>query len=403
MGRGTGNSRHKGAGGRGGRGGGGGGGGGRSAGGSRGHRQHTASHANAHLRYACKVLVEDSCLDSCGLGSEANRAYIFSSDEEVAPLSDSDSNSPALPVPLAMWDFDHCDPKRCSGRKLARLNMIKTLRVGGTKFKGVVLSPKGAMSVSPADRAIVENGGACVVDCSWARVEEVPFDKIRSPHERLLPYLVAANPVNYGKPFKLNCVEALAACFFIVGLEEYGHILLSKFKWGHAFWDINESLFKRYQRCTSSTEVVATQNAYIAQIDAEYHAQRDAKLAGGDILHANVNRRPRDDSGEEELSSEGEVEVDRFGNRIGGMMKEESSSEEEEEDEEDVEVDKFGNTVRKGGSESDEAELAATSQRNKARETTQTSATTTTVEMTQPSLVEQFQRAVAITNQKREK
>ncbi|KAJ3170790.1 ribosome biogenesis protein tsr3 [Geranomyces variabilis] len=393
MGRGTKNARHRGGGGGGGGGGRGGGGGGRS------HRQHAASHANA-------------CL----------------SDEETAPLSDSDVNSPALPVPLAMWDFDHCDPKRCSGRKLARLNMIKTLRVGGTKFKGIVLSPKGAMSVSPADRAIVESGGACVVDCSWARVEEVPFDKIRSPHERLLPYLVAANPVNYGKPFKLNCVEALAACFFIVGLEEYGHILLSKFKWGHAFWDINESLFKRYQRCTSSTEVVAAQNTYIAQIDAEYHAQRDAKLAGGDILHANVNHRPRDQSEDDEESSSGsEVAVDRFGNRIVPTSDEESGSEEEDEDEdeeeeEEVEVDKFGNTVRKGGlseeakSESSdeetesededsgaESEEPAPSTRRKPRQTTPSHAAPTTVEMTQPSLVEQFQRAVAITNQKREK
>ena len=36
-------------------------------------------------------------------------------------------------------DFDHCDPKRCSGKKLARFGLIKDLKVG-TKFKGVVVT-----------------------------------------------------------------------------------------------------------------------------------------------------------------------------------------------------------------------------------------------------------------------
>ena len=55
-----------------------------------------------------------------------------------------------------------------------------------------------------------------------------------------VPYLLASNPVNYGRPFKLNCVEALAATFFICGFKEFGDLLLSKFTWGHSFYELNE-------------------------------------------------------------------------------------------------------------------------------------------------------------------
>lgn len=40
---------------------------------------------------------------------------------------------------IGLQDFDHCDPKRCSGKKLARFGLVKGLKIG-TRFRGVVLT-----------------------------------------------------------------------------------------------------------------------------------------------------------------------------------------------------------------------------------------------------------------------
>jgi len=68
-----------------------------------------------------------------------------------------DEDDVKIEVPVAMWDLDHCDPRRCSGKKLSRLGLIKDLRIG-SRFRGIVVSPKGKQDISPSDHNIVPLG-----------------------------------------------------------------------------------------------------------------------------------------------------------------------------------------------------------------------------------------------------
>lgn len=188
-----------------------------------------------------------------------------SSDDSEISSSNDENEEISINFPVAMWDLNQCDPKRCSGRKLLRLGLIKNLRLG-QNFKGLVLSPVATRTVNPQDRSIIESsGGLAVVDCSWAKIEETPFHKMKSPHPRLLPFLIAANPINYGRPCKLSCVEAIAAVLVICGFTKEAKFYLSKFSWGHSFLELNQELLSRYQECKSSEEILEVQQKYLTE------------------------------------------------------------------------------------------------------------------------------------------
>uniref|UniRef100_A0A7C9AN24 18S rRNA aminocarboxypropyltransferase n=1 Tax=Opuntia streptacantha TaxID=393608 RepID=A0A7C9AN24_OPUST len=179
-------------------------------------------------------------------------------------LADEESEQASPKIQLAMWDFGQCDAKRCTGRKLARFNLLKELRMTAG-FGGIVLSPVGTDCVSREDYPLIKQRGLAVVDCSWARLGDVPFVKLRCSAPRLLPWLVAANPVNYGRPCELSCVEALSAALLICGEEETANLLLGKFKWGHAFLSLNKELLKAYSQCKDSAEIISVQNSWLSQ------------------------------------------------------------------------------------------------------------------------------------------
>ena len=122
-----------------------------------------------------------------------------------------------------------------------------------------------------------------------------------------MPYLVAANSVNYGRPWRLNCVEALAACFMICGHEDWAREALRHFTYGQEFLDINSQLFKRYAACSSEEEIKAAEEKWLDKIEREYAESRDND---GDIWQrGNMNRKPMSDSEEEEGDEEDNEEA----------------------------------------------------------------------------------------------
>ncbi|XP_031787046.1 ribosome biogenesis protein TSR3 homolog [Nasonia vitripennis] len=232
--------------------------------------------------------------------------------------SDKEESEPEeewpIAFPVAMWDLEQCDPKKCSGRKLARHRLIKTLRLGA-RFPGLVLTPVGTKCVSPLDKEIVQDNGCAVVDCSWARLDDTPFSRMRTPHPRLLPFLVAANPINYGKPCQLSCVEAIAATLIITGFPEEANFYLGKFSWGHSFLELNAELLESYAACKSSEEIIAAQDKFLAQARQE----RQDRLAMPDFP-------PSESESEEDEEEEGEEGQDGNKESKDEAKKDESST-----------------------------------------------------------------------------
>ena len=234
-----------------------------------------------------------------------------SDDEESFAATGGDRS---LTVPIAMWDFQQCDSKRCTGRKLARLHMIQTLSLGGNSWRGIILSPEGRQAVSPADRVLVETHGISVIDCSWALVDGLPYHKMKGV-ARLLPYIVAANSVNYGKPFKLSCAEAIAATLHIVGKKLDAVRVMAQFSWGMEFLKINGELLDLYAEAKDSEGVVAAQAEWMRRIE---HELEDRSLRASEMFNIPI----RDD--EEEVEEENDVY--RGGGSGGGEVNEDVKS-----------------------------------------------------------------------------
>jgi pre-rRNA-processing protein TSR3 len=130
--------------------------------------------------------------------------------------------------------------------------------------RAIVLNPFSEIAFSPADKQRIEDSGLAALDCSWEHAQKVLRAHVRGT-SRCLPFLIAGNPVNYGVGTKLSTVEALAAALYIVGFNEEASKLLSIFKWGHTFVDINRERLESYATAQDSAEVVKMQQHFMGE------------------------------------------------------------------------------------------------------------------------------------------
>jgi pre-rRNA-processing protein TSR3 len=151
------------------------------------------------------------------------------------------------------------DPKKCTARRLSQFDIAALHDTAKATPHGIVLNPYAERALSPADHT---SGNRLVaLDCSWETAEKEAFH-LRGSH-RALPFLVAANPVNFGTPFQLNTAEAFAGALCILDAREFAKDVLSKFRWGHTFFELNEEPLRRYAQATDSTDVIAIQEEYL--------------------------------------------------------------------------------------------------------------------------------------------
>lgn len=163
----------------------------------------------------------------------------------------------------AIW-LAQDDPKKNTAVRLSRRGDL-TLheKFNHLPRRGIILEPLCGKVLGPEDHQILlKEGGALVgLDCSWAQIED-SVSKVMKKTKlkgRMLPLLLAANPVNWGKPGKMTTAEALAASLYLIGKEEQARKLLGAFRWGEQFFILNKEPLDAYKEAKTSAELVKLQ------------------------------------------------------------------------------------------------------------------------------------------------
>ena len=164
---------------------------------------------------------------------------------------------------LFIYHANQCNPKKCTSLKMAKMNKAILLKNPYKVPKNsIILNPYAEKALSPEDKKIVEKFGITALDCSWKEAE-LMFKKFKFKNQRSLPFLIACNPINYGKPCMLSTLEAFIAALYITNFKDEALDLTGCFKWAETFINVNNELLERYSNAKNSMEVVEIQQEFL--------------------------------------------------------------------------------------------------------------------------------------------
>ena len=145
-------------------------------------------------------------------------------------------------------------PKHSTALKLERLGLAKRISTRHYyRRKVVLLDPFADTLLTRDERGI---SGIIVVDRSWKKMlddRRVPAPRGRVVRRRL-PEAKASNPINYSKLGILSSAEAFALALITLCCFERAYEVLSKFKWGPMFLELNNDIIETTRkRCSASS------------------------------------------------------------------------------------------------------------------------------------------------------
>jgi len=167
---------------------------------------------------------------------------------------------------IVIYHTGQDNPKRCTAKKMFRLGLAREVhRLKALAPRSVLLNPYAEKVIWKGDRGIILKRGLSAVDCSWNEIE-TRFFSSEYFEGRKLPLLLAANPVNYGRPFRLSTAEAVASALFITGFFEDARNIMSKFGFGGTFLTLNREPLEAYAAAESPEALMREEGEFFPSV-----------------------------------------------------------------------------------------------------------------------------------------